>query len=207
MLTCAEFVLWIKSWNSASALARFNDAANTYLVNLTSDEIAMPTIVRLEALMGSAMSMVHPTIKVIYETMSEFDTADIRLDGINKLLDYPEYSDTGKLKNLLGVLEEKDKLLDVISKRNIDDGINVYIGKDEDGDAMSDTTMIFKTINVGGKKVAFGVIGPKRMNYSKVIGMIHSLASGIDQMFNSTPDALTDGEHDNTNGGYFGEGK
>ena len=173
-------------------LRRFTEALNLYLVNTTSDAISMPIIVRLEAIMGNASAIVHPTVKVIYETMSEFDTADIRLDGINKLLDYPEYSDTGKLKNLLGVLEEKDKLLDVISKRNIDDGINVYIGKDEDGDAMSDTTMIFKTINVGGKKVAFGVIGPKRMNYSKVISMINGLASGIDKMFGEDQTFLLD---------------
>jgi heat-inducible transcriptional repressor len=123
--------------------------------------------------------------------MNEIDTADVRLDGINKLLNYPEYPDTEKLKNLLGVLEEKEKLLDVISSHtSTDDGINVYIGGENDSDAMSNTTLIFKNINVGGSMVAVGVIGPKRMNYSKVIGMINSLANGIDRMF-------SDGDGDN----------
>lgn len=166
-------------------LARFNEAANMYLINLTSDEIAMPTIVRLEALMGSAGAMIHPTIKVIYETMSELDKADVKLEGITKLLEYPEYSDVSDFKNLMGVLEKKDKLLDVISNHTstTESGIHVYIGTDNETDGMKNTTLIFKNINIGGKQLAVGVIGPKRMNYSKVIEMISRLASGIDKMY------------------------
>ena len=52
---------------------------------------------------------------------------------------------------------------------------------------MKNTAMIFKSINVGGSQVAVGVIGPKRMNYSKVIGMIDRLTAGINRM-------LADGE-------------
>lgn len=177
-------------------LRRFTEAANVYLVNTVSENISMQIIVRLEALMGSAGAMVHPAVKVIYETMNELDTADVRLDGINKLLKYPEYSDTEKLRNLLGVLEEKDKLLDVISSHTTsDDGINVYIGTENDDDAMSNTTLIFKNVNVGGKRVSVGVIGPKRMNYSKVIGMINQLASGIDRIFSEDGRMLGDGNN------------
>jgi heat-inducible transcriptional repressor len=172
-------------------LRRFTEAANLYLVNKLADDISMQTILKLEALMGASGAMVHPALKVIYETMNELDTADVRLDGINKLLKYPEYSDTEKLRNLLGVLEEKDKLLDVISSRTTnDDGINVYIGTENESDAMSNTTLIFKSLNIGGKKVAVGVIGPKRMNYSKVIEMISQLASGIDRIFSDESNKL-----------------
>ncbi|MBQ8688953.1 MAG: heat-inducible transcription repressor HrcA [Clostridia bacterium] len=165
-------------------LRRFTEALNLYLSNTSSDEITMPIIVRLESIMGSAGAMVHPTMKVIYETMNELDTADVRLDGVNKLLQYPEYSDVSKLRELMDVLEEKERLLDVISSHTeMDDDINVYIGSDGDGDAMRDTTLIFKNVTVGGKRVAIGVIGPKRMNYSKVIDMISRLAGAIDSAF------------------------
>jgi heat-inducible transcriptional repressor len=166
-------------------LSRFNEAANMYLVNLTSDEIAMPAIVRLEALMGSAGAMIHPTIKVIYETMSEMDKADVKLEGITKLLEYPEYSDISDFKNLMGVLEKKDRLMDVISNQTseAEGGIHIYIGTDSETDGMKNTTLIFKNISIGGKQLAVGVIGPKRMNYSKVIEMINGLASGIDKMY------------------------
>ena len=168
---------------SEATLRRFTEALNIYLVNLTGEEISMPRIVKLEAIMGSARDMVHPTIKVIYEAIAELDSADVKLDGIAKLLQYPEYSDVTKLRSLLGVLEEKDKLMEVITSHAGGDGdIHVYIGTENDSDVMQGTTMIFKNVNVGGNQVAIGVIGPKRMNYQHVIDMISKLATGIERL-------------------------
>ena len=173
-------------------LRRFTEALNLYLVNLESDAITMPIIVRLESIMGGLSAMVHPTVKVIYETMNELDTADIKLDGVTNLLQYPEYSDASKVRGLLGILEEKDRIIDVISSHTAttEDGISVYIGTEDGQDVMSNSTIIFKNISVGGTQLAIGVIGPKRMNYQKVIGMITRLASGLDRMFGEDTDML-----------------
>ncbi len=171
-------------------LLRFTELLNIYLINLTSEELTMPIIVKLESLLGECGAIVHPTVKVIYETMSELDTADIKLEGVNKLLKYPEYSDVSNLQSLFGVLEEKEKLLDVISSHETsEDGINVYIGNNEG--ELKNTTLIFKNVKVGDKKLAIGIIGPKRMNYSKVIGMINQLADKIDSMFTDQDNLLT----------------
>ena len=176
-----------------SDAARLKDGLNMYLVNLTSDAIAMPLIVKIEALMGNASAVVHHAIKTVYESMREIDTADIKLDGVTKLLQYPEYSDVKKVRGLLGAIEEKDKLLDAISSKVADGGddIQVYIGNENDSDIMGNTSMVFKNVSVGGRQFAVGVIGPKRMNYGKVIGMINQLADGIDRMLDDTP-LLTD---------------
>lgn len=167
------------------AVARLTELLNLYLVNLTDDEITVPQVMRIENMMGNPLSaIVHPAIKTIYEAMNELDSADVKLDGITKLLQYPEYSDVSKFRSLLGVLEEKDRLMDVISSHTgTTDGIHVYIGDGGEGDVMKGTAMIFKNINVGGSQMAVGVIGPKRMNYQKVIEMINKLASGFDRMF------------------------
>ena len=168
-------------------LLRFTEALNMLLVNLPSDSITMAAIMRLEAIMGSAGGMVHPTVKAIYETMSELDTADVKLEGITKLLQYPEYSDISDFRNLMEMLEEKEKFLDVISRETaVDSDIHVYIGTEDQSDAMRNTALIFKKINIGGKQLAIGVIGPKRMNYSRVIEMLNGLASGIDRVFSDT---------------------
>ena len=92
-------------------LRRFTEAANIYLTNLTSDGLSMPLIMKLEAFMGAAGAIVHPTMKAIYETMSELDTADIKVDGVNKLLNYPEYSDVSELKDRIDrqIVVKKDR--------------------------------------------------------------------------------------------------
>ena len=180
---------------SEDLLRRFTEALNIYLVNLPSDSINMPSIMRLEAIMGSAEGIVHPTVKAIYETMNELDTADVRLEGITKLLQYPEYSDISDFRNLMGMLEEKEKFLDVITRETADESdINVYIGTEDESDAMRNTALIFKKVNIGGKQLAIGVIGPRRMNYSKVIEMLNGLACGIDRIF--TEGALPSGNDD-----------
>lgn len=178
-------------------LNRFCEALNIYLANLTSDEITIPIIVKLEAIMGSYGSIVHPTVKLIYETMSELDTDDLKLEGVTKLLEYPEYAgDVSKFKGLLDVLEEKDKFMDVIKRGSVGEGdVHVYIGTDSQSDALRGATLIYKNVNIGGKQLAVGVIGPKRMNYSKVIEMISKLAGSIDSAFNASA-LLTDGEGD-----------
>ena len=181
---------------SEDTLRRFTEALNIYLVNLPSDSITMPTIMKLDAIMGSAGAMVHPTVKAIYETMNELDTADVKLEGITKLLQYPEYSDISDFRNLMGMLEEKEKFLDVISRETSDESdIHVYIGTEDESDAMRNTALIFKNVTIGGKQLAVGVIGPKRMNYSKVIEMLNGLASGIDKVFGEG--ALPPGHDDN----------
>ena len=80
----------------------------------------------------------------------------------------------------------------VISANNAhDEGIHVYIGTENDSDVMKDTTLIFKNISLGSSQFAVGVIGPKRMNYSKVIDMLNKLTGGLDRIF--TEDALPSG--------------
>lgn len=168
-------------------LSRFSEALNTFLVNLTSREISMPVIMRLEAVMGPQSGIVHPTIKTIYECMNEMDTADIKIDGVNKLLRYPEYADVDNLRDIISMIEEKNTLVDTITARDeeeSDNDLHIFIGRESEDGAMSKTTVIYKNVNIGGKKLSVGVIGPKRMNYTKVIGMINSLASGIDRLFN-----------------------
>lgn len=180
------------------AMGRFIEALNIYLVNLTGDEITMPLIMKLEALMATYGYIVHPTIKMIYEAMSELDSADVRLDGITKLLQYPEYSNVSRFRSLLGTLEQKDKLMDVISNHGgTDDGIHVYIGTESDSDIMQGTSLIYKNISIGDSQLAIGVIGPKRMNYSKVIDMISRLASGIDQALGGDGRSLPGADENN----------
>ena len=100
----------------------------------------------------------------------------------------------------MGMLEEKDKFLDVISRETAEDtDIHVYIGTEDESDAMRNTALIFKKVNIGGKELAVGVIGPKRMNYQHVIDMISKLASGIEKLgTDSTFPMIGDGQ----NGGF-----
>ena len=114
---------------SQEAVARLAAALNENVAGLSANEINLPVMMRLEAIMGADAALISPIIKTIYETMTELDSGELRLSGINHLLQYPDYSDPEELKNLLGTLEHKEEILDLVSNEK-DDEISVVIGSE-----------------------------------------------------------------------------
>ncbi|MBQ8858450.1 MAG: heat-inducible transcription repressor HrcA [Clostridia bacterium] len=164
----------------AEHLTHLSYLLNTRLVGLTSDAITISLICSLEREAGAAAPLISPVVKSVYETMSEIDGGDVRVQGVNRLLEYPEYADVDRMKDMLGMFEKKDALLDLVADAN-DDDVHIYIGSENTVDVMSNSALVFKQIRKEGRVVgAIGVIGPRRMNYSKVIETINQLALGID---------------------------
>ncbi len=177
-----------------STLDTLQSALNETLTYVTADVITLPTIMKLEELLGDYSLIVNPIIKLIYEALSEVDGGDLKVDGLDRLLQYPEYSDLGRFKELLGSFEKKDDILDVVSASE-NDGVNIYIGSENPIGALNNSTLIYKTIKSGDRVVgSIGVIGPCRMDYSRVVTMIQHIADNISDMINDN-NALPKGEH------------
>ncbi|MBO7666352.1 MAG: hypothetical protein J6S70_02865, partial [Clostridia bacterium] len=122
---------------------------------------------------------------------------EVHVDGVTKLLSYPEFSDISSAKSVLSIIEEQSKLIDLLSGAK-SDNLNLYI--DDGGEAelpVKDTSCVFCPIKVNGKKIgAIGVIGTKRMNYKKVIASLNYLASGISvELDEQSRTELLKGEH------------
>jgi heat-inducible transcriptional repressor len=179
-------------------VAKLAVALNANLAGLPAEQITLPAIMRMEAAMGVDAVLVNPIIKCIYETMRELDDGEVRFEGINRLLQYPEYADVGRFKQLLGALEEKHDILDLVSGAQADD-VNIYIGSENSVDVMQNSSLIFKTIRRGGHTVgAIGIIGPCRMDYSRVVAMIDHLAGQVSSMLDEDggqTNLLNEGEH------------
>ena len=101
----------------------------------------------------------------------------------------PEYNDHERLRDMLGMLESKEHLLNLLPAEGSGNGVGVYIGSESGLDVMSNSTFVYRTVQKNGKVVgAIGVIGPCRMDYSKVIGIINHLTENIDSVINSDED-------------------
>ena len=163
-------------------LTTLTDLLNRDIAGHTSDEISLPVILSIEDAMGVAAPVVNPLIKLIYETMQEYHAGDLRVEGANRLLGIPDYSDLGEVRSLLHLFEQKDDLLDVISDDTSDD-IHVRIGHETAMSGMEGSSIVWRTIRSGDRVLgAIGVIGPRRMDYGKVISVINNLALGIDNL-------------------------
>ena len=178
-------------------LSRLSELLNSEICGLGADMINLPIIMNLEDEMGDNAFLVNPAIKAIYEVMNEMDGGELRYSGLNRLLDYPEYADTQQLSNLLGTLENQDEILNLVSASDGDD-INVLIGSESSVKVMNNSSLVFKPIKKNGRTVGvIGVIGPRRMNYKKVLKTIDEIGVSISGIIDEER-ALKDG---NQNGG------
>ena len=161
-------------------------ALNDHISGLTANEITLPIIVELEEAMGDKAGIVNPIIKIIYESMNELDGGDLKVSGMDRLLQYPEYSNKDQLRELLGALENKEDILDLVSEPE-SDGVNVVIGSESSVKVMNNSALVFKPVVRDGKTLgAIGIIGPRRMDYAKVVATIEGLAGNIESILNET---------------------
>ncbi len=159
-------------------------ALNDHITGKCADEITLPIIVELENAMGDKAAIVNPIIKIIYESMNELDGGDLKVSGMDRLLQYPEYSNKDQLRELLGAFEKKEDILELVSETD-GDGVNVVIGSESSVKVMNNSALVFKPVVRDGKTLgAIGIIGPRRMDYAKVVATIEGLAGNVESILN-----------------------
>ncbi|MBP3314315.1 MAG: heat-inducible transcription repressor HrcA [Clostridia bacterium] len=164
------------------ALEKLSALFNSEICGLGADMITLPIIMRLEAEMGDGAFLVNPAVKCVYEVMNEIDGGEMKLAGINHLLKYPEYADTEELGELLGTLESKEEILELVSTSESDD-INVLIGSESSVKVMNNSSLVFTPIKKNGHTVGvIGVLGPRRMNYKQVLQTLGDIGGSISLM-------------------------
>lgn len=160
---------------------RIGEALNMCLTNVSAENINVPVMVELERMLDILSPLANTLVKAVYDMLCEGDSSELRYEGVNRLLEYPEFSDTEKLKHLLEAFDNKSGLLDVVSNAAGDD-TNIIIGSENPIGEMNDSSLIFKTIRIGGKPVgAIGIVGPRRMDYARVCAMVTYIAEALEK--------------------------
>ena len=108
---------------------------------------------------------------------------NIAVSGKEKLLDYPEYHDINKLRKTMEILEQKETLYPLLS---CNDGleISVKVGGDESL-GLTDCSIITASYKSKGKTIgSAGVVGPMRMDYSKIVSILKNVTEALSDEFN-----------------------
>ena len=165
-------------------LARLTAALNELVVGLDAEQISLSVMISLENRLSGDSALVNTVMKSIYEMLSELDGGELKVSGLDRLLQYPEFSDAQNLGELLGAFERKDDILDLVSEIDGED-VNVVIGKESSVKVINNSTLVFKPIRSNGRTVgAIGVIGPLRMDYARVLATLDNLGGNISHLLN-----------------------
>ncbi len=165
-------------------LNRLCGVLNNNIAHKTSAEITLPLIMKMENDMGVNDMLVSSVIKSVYDAMNNDDEGELKFEGVEKLLEYPEFSDVGNLRQLLSLMDKKEEIMQLVENDKGDD-VSIYIGG-EGSSVSANSSIILKTFKVDGRVVgAIGVIGPQRMEYPKVVAMVEYLARCISTALDS----------------------
>ncbi len=163
-------------------------ALNRHLCDVSLDDVSLTAIMKVEKEVGTYAPLVTEVVKTAYRAVCESKDENVKIDGITNLLSYPEFTDVKKVKNILSLVEkEQGKIKQFLepgaNEETSDSGKNlkVYIGDENTVEELSDTSMVFCSLPVGnGHNAVLGILGPKRMDYKKVMSALRGLADAID---------------------------
>lgn len=168
-------------------LLKLNLLLNTHLNGLSIDEINLAMISAIKLQAGIHSDIVSEVIDAVADAIRAEEDLEIYTSGTNNIFRYPELADQQKASELINTFEEKQLLGQLLQEANTESGetgIQVYIGEETPVRSMRDCSVVTATYELGdGMKGTIGIVGPKRMDYDKVVGTLRTIQSQLDELY------------------------
>lgn len=152
---------------------------NNKLKNEPIETINSPLEEYLYKEMKEMIGVIKPIITQIKRVL--FEENEIHLQGARRELDLPEFNSLQVAKNFMNILDEKELIADMLNSGFAED-INVYIGGEDEKEQLKDFSVVTFKHKIGNKDMGtIGIIGPKRMDYSKVISVMKYISKKLNE--------------------------
>ena len=172
---------------SDETLLKLNILLNTHLNGLSIDEINLAMIAVMKQQAGIHSDIVSEVIDAVAEAIRAEEDLEIYTSGTNNIFRYPELADNQKASELINTFEEKQLLGELLQDKGSEGentGIQVYIGAESPVQSMRDCSVVTATYELGdGMKGTIGIVGPKRMDYDKVVRTLRSMQTQLDELY------------------------
>lgn len=169
-------------------LLNLNILLNSSLNGLTIEEIHLNVIKNLKEQAGEYSYLIDLVLNEVAEAIKN-DNEDLQIytSGTTNIFKYPELSDGAKASQLIDTFEQKELLQELmgdVDKKDDTTGIQVYIGDETPLQTMKDCSVVTANYELGeGIRGTIGIVGPKRMDYEKVLGTLKNLMKQLDATF------------------------
>lgn len=169
-------------------LLNLNILLNNTLNGLTIEQINLDIITRMKEQAGPRRHVVDLVLNEVAEAVRASDEdLQIYTEGATNIFKYPELSDGQKASQLINALEQKELLKTILTEDETGGekrDIQVYIGNETQVQSMEDCSVVTANYVIGdGLRGTIGIIGPKRMDYDKVVSILRSLTNQLETTF------------------------
>lgn len=180
-------ILHVAEELSDENILKLNILLNTYLNGLAIEEINLAMIQKLKQQAGIHSEIISDVIDAIAEGIKADEDLEIYTSGANNIFKYPELADHQRASEIINTFEEKQMLTELVQDTLSDEnntGIQVYIGNETPIQSMKDCSVVTATYELGeGMRGTIGIIGPKRMDYDKVVDALKTITHQLDELY------------------------
>lgn len=168
-------------------ILNLNFILNSNLNGLCAEEINIGIISKIKDEAGAHSEVASKVLDAVAEAITAEEKPNVYTSGAKNIFEYPELSGGDTASEIISTLEEKELLRPVFSgDRKFEDkhDIQVYIGDEVPVDSMKDCSVVTATYELSnGVQGKIGIIGPKRMDYEKVVSTLKDTMSQLDDIF------------------------
>jgi len=157
-----------------------SELLNKMLFGTPLDEVPSRLEFEIKPIIGNYVKNYEVLYNAFYEALSNFQgEKDVHWGGKTNILKQPEFNTVDDVKNIISKFESKE----IVSKiEETDDEVKVYIGTES---ALDDNVTVIKTkYNTGGTEGTLAIIGPKRMDYERVLNLLEYIKDEIEKKGN-----------------------
>lgn len=164
-------------------LNTINRMLNDILKDLTIEDINLEIINNIKNRMVGFEDLFNQIIPALYESLKKHKDSDVLLEGTTNIFNYPEYNDIEKAKNMLSLLYNKDCVIELLEPNG---DISIKIGEENYFPEAKDCSIITAQYTLNGRALGtIGLIGPQRINYSKVVSIMAKVMKELNNTLNT----------------------
>ena len=173
----------------AKVILDLNETLNNLLSGEMVSELSSNKISEEISKLKKNKNEIETIVKEIFNAFLErSETDNIWTYGSNNFFKYKEFAESGNVSSLVETFEQKKDLAKLVEKANKESeetGLKVYIGEESSVNAMKDCSIVTANCDFGnGMKGTIGIVGPKRMDYEKVLKTIKNTMQSMNKDLN-----------------------
>jgi heat-inducible transcriptional repressor len=160
-----------------SDIEKINNYCSRAFYGLTLAQAKAKTIKEMRETQQEYDRLIKRALLLSQDMLSDIESSELIIDGSFQLLSEPDFSDLERAGSILDVFSEKKALVDFLNRTIEGERVNIFIGSESGHAAISDCSVIATPYKKENRVLGtLGIIGPTRMDYSKVVPIVDCTA-------------------------------
>ncbi len=173
-------VFTVSETTNIAEIIKTSEIINKMLVGTPINEVSERLEIEVKPIIKKQIRQYETIYNIFYDAFNDFvsNNSSVHINGRTKIFEQPEYNDVAELKRLANKLEDV-KFIEKVAKDNEDENeIKIYIGEESEFDP--NVTIIRKKYHINGEDGTIAVIGPKRMDYQRIVSLLEYIDEKLD---------------------------